>query len=240
MSKIDDKYRELGGEDSFLGRPEREECACPDGVGRYRQFKLGSIHWHPHTGAHETHGAIRNKWAIMGFELSLLGYPTSDERGVTETELFELVGQGGDAAAASRSVNRCSEFQGGRVFCWSPDTHRYFTTVITKDGVRTDYEHEQGNHESRTNHANIKCRKCGHSEETTVELIVKIIGGAMPLGGFWAWVTYLLAGTGFALPIVIALITGGVGILVFKDEIVQWIVNRGYKCPKCGAVDWEA
>jgi len=86
----------------------------------------------------------------------------------------------------------------------------------------------------------IKCSKCSHSEETTLGFFVKIIGGAMPLGGFYAWVTYLLAGTGFALPIVTSLITGGVGILFFKDEIVQWIVNRGYECPNCGAVKWEA
>ena len=86
----------------------------------------------------------------------------------------------------------------------------------------------------------IKCGKCGHSEKVTVELFVKIIGSAMVGGGFWAWVAYLFAGTGFALPIVIAIITGGVGVLVFKDEIVQWIVNRGYKCPKCGSVKWEA
>ena len=85
----------------------------------------------------------------------------------------------------------------------------------------------------------IHCGNCGHSYKATVELIVKIIGGAMPIGGFWAWVSYLLAGTGLALPIVIALITGGVAILVFKDEIVQWIVNRGYKCCKCGGVDWK-
>ena len=87
---------------------------------------------------------------------------------------------------------------------------------------------------------NIKCSKCGHSEKTTVELIIKIIGGALPIGGFWAWVTYLLAGTGLALPIVIAMIIGGTAMLVFKDQIVQWIINRGYKCPKCGAVKWEA
>ena len=85
----------------------------------------------------------------------------------------------------------------------------------------------------------IKCGKCGHSEETNVAWFVKIISGAMPIGGFWAWVTYLFAGTGFALPIVITIITGGVGVLVFKDEIVQWIVNRGYECPKCGSVKWS-
>ena len=86
----------------------------------------------------------------------------------------------------------------------------------------------------------IKCGKCGYSEKATVGLIVKIIGGALPLGGFWAWVAYLFAGTGLALPIVISIITGGVAMLVFKDEITQWIVNRGYKCPKCGAVDWNS
>lgn len=238
MSEIEDKYNALGGEQSFLGRPEHEERACPDGVGRYRQFKLGSIHWHSDTGAHETHGAIRNKWAAMRFERSLLGYPISDERAVTESELVELLGPGRDLASAALSVNRCSEFQGGCIFCWSPDHHHYFTTVIAADGSRTDEEHRK--HHKHRKRLDITCRKCGHSEQTTVELIVKIVGGAMPVGGFWAWVAYLLAGTGFALEIVIALITGGIAILVFKDQIVQWIVNRGYKCPKCGAVDWEA
>jgi hypothetical protein len=85
----------------------------------------------------------------------------------------------------------------------------------------------------------IKCRKCGHTEQTTIDLFVKIIGGAMPIGGFWAWVAYFFAGTGFALEIVVAIITGGVALLVFRDEIVQWIVNRGYKCQNCEAIDWE-
>ena len=86
----------------------------------------------------------------------------------------------------------------------------------------------------------IKCKGCGHSEKATVELFVKIIGGVLPGGGFAAWVTYFFAGTGFAMPIVIAMIGGGTGMLVFKDEIVEWIVNRGHKCPKCGKVRWEA
>lgn len=85
----------------------------------------------------------------------------------------------------------------------------------------------------------IKCGMCGHSESATVELFVKIIGGAMPIGGFWAWTAYLFAGTGFALEIVVAIIAGGVAMLVFKDEIVRWIVNRGYKCSKCSAIQWE-
>lgn len=55
----------------------------------------------------------------------------------------------------------------------------------------------------------IRCRTCGHSEKTSLGFFVKLIGGAMPIGGFWAWVAYIFAGTGFALPIVIAIITGG-------------------------------
>ena len=86
----------------------------------------------------------------------------------------------------------------------------------------------------------IKCCKCGHSEKTNVAFFVKLIGGAMPLGGFWAWTAYIFAGTGFALPIVIAIITGGVGLLAFKDQVVEWVVNRGHKCPKCGGGKWEA
>lgn len=86
----------------------------------------------------------------------------------------------------------------------------------------------------------IKCKNCGHQETADKELFVKIIGGAMPIGGFWAWRTYLFAGTGFALQIVFAIIVGGVAILVFKDEIVSWLVNKNYKCPKCNAVDWES
>lgn len=85
----------------------------------------------------------------------------------------------------------------------------------------------------------IKCGQCRYEEKATVELFVKIIGGALPFGGFAAWVTYLFAGTGFAIEIVIAIITGGIAMLIFKDQIVEWIVNRGYKCPRCGSVNWK-
>ncbi len=84
----------------------------------------------------------------------------------------------------------------------------------------------------------IWCNSCGYSEETNKELFVKIIGAAMPVGGFWAWVTFFFAGSGFALPICIAIVTGGVGILVYKDQIVKWVSNR-YNCPKCNAKSWE-
>ena len=85
----------------------------------------------------------------------------------------------------------------------------------------------------------IRCKKCSHSEETNIDFFVKVIGGTAPVGGFWAWVTYFFAGTGFAAAICTAMVVGGVGLLVFKNEVVEFISNK-YACPKCGAHAWEA
>lgn len=52
-------------------------------------------------------------------------------------------------------------------------------------------------------------------------------------GGFWAWVTYFFAGTRFALPICIAIVTGGVAMLV------AWI-SKKYDCPVCKNNQWIA
>ena len=86
----------------------------------------------------------------------------------------------------------------------------------------------------------IKCRNCGHTEETNLDLFVKIIGSAIPITGYWAWITYLFAGTGFAMGIVVAIIAGGTAMLAYKDEIVNWIINQNYKCVDCGVVNWKA
>lgn len=93
------KYNQLGACQGFLGRPNTAELTTPDKRGRYNHFQWGSIYWTPETGAHEVHGAIRDKWAAMGWERSFLGYPTSDE----------LQGANG---------LRYSKFQGGQI-CWT-------------------------------------------------------------------------------------------------------------------------
>ena len=43
--------------------------------GCYQNFQGGAISWTSATGAWETYGAIRSRWAAMGFENSALGYP---------------------------------------------------------------------------------------------------------------------------------------------------------------------
>lgn len=86
----------------------------------------------------------------------------------------------------------------------------------------------------------IRCTSCGYREEVNTRLFIRIIGGVMPFGGYWAWVTYFFAGTGFAMPIVIAIMAGGVALLVFQNEITTCICNQQYKCEHCGKHDWKA
>jgi hypothetical protein len=102
-SPIDEKYLALGGGASFLGQPEIGERITPDGIGRFRHFQGGSIYWHPDTGAHEVHGAIRGKWTELGWEKGFLGYPVTDELTTPD------------------GAGRFNHFQGGSIY-WHPNT----------------------------------------------------------------------------------------------------------------------
>jgi hypothetical protein len=73
------EWSAIGWEKSPLGYPVTDETTTPDGIGRYNHFQSGSVYWTPYTGAHEVHGSIRAQWSSMGWELSSLGYPLSDE-----------------------------------------------------------------------------------------------------------------------------------------------------------------
>jgi uncharacterized protein with LGFP repeats len=113
------KYRELAGPLGVLGKPNADMAAtsCTDkqsSGGQFNQFDNGSIHWSPHTGAHATTGSIRSKWASMGWECSVLGFPTSD-----------------DAAASCRGA-RFTFFEGGAIH-WSPQTGAHATVGPIRD-----------------------------------------------------------------------------------------------------------
>ena len=86
----------------------------------------------------------------------------------------------------------------------------------------------------------IRCKNCGHTEEVNLALFTKIIGGAVSGFGFWAWVTFLFAGTGFAPPICIAIVMGGAAIAAFSEQITKWITTKDYRCEKCKSSKWEA
>ncbi|MCB0211876.1 MAG: hypothetical protein KDJ52_21225 [Anaerolineae bacterium] len=96
------KYQELGGESGFLGPSLRGELVAHDKIGRYQMYLGGTIYYHPHSGAHEVHGAIRAKYESIGAEASPLGYPTTDESKTPD-------GKG-----------RYNHFQNGSIY-WTPE-----------------------------------------------------------------------------------------------------------------------
>lgn len=75
---IRNKWRELGGDNSFLRYPRSDELPAANG-GRMSEFEGGDIFWHPSHGAHAVYGRIREEWIRNGRESGRCGYPTSDE-----------------------------------------------------------------------------------------------------------------------------------------------------------------
>lgn len=110
---ISAKYAELGGAGGILGATSGAVADCMDGFGFYRHFRNGSIFWHPAAGAHEVHGAIRAKWAALGWERSVLGYPTSDQ----------IPGSDADQRGAYNT------FQGGAIHWYPPGFGGLLTAV---------------------------------------------------------------------------------------------------------------
>ena len=71
------RWAALGGAAGVLGAPTATEV-CDWTVGNvncYQNFQNGAISWTPATGAWETHGDIRARWRVVGFERGPLGYP---------------------------------------------------------------------------------------------------------------------------------------------------------------------
>ncbi|HEU0101327.1 MAG TPA: hypothetical protein VFR07_03330 [Mycobacteriales bacterium] len=117
---IGEHWRALGGADGVLGMPTSGELRTPYRDGRYTTFQRGAIYWTAGTGAHEVHGAVRDRWGALGWENGLLGFPTSDR-----------------IALAGGSFGR---FEGGQIY-QSPATgaHEVHGLIFQAWG-RTGYE----------------------------------------------------------------------------------------------------
>ena len=69
------RWQALGFENGVLGYPVTPPvCGTKDG-GCYQNFQSGAISWTPATGSWETYGDLRSRWAALGFEAGVLGYP---------------------------------------------------------------------------------------------------------------------------------------------------------------------
>ena len=77
-----------------FGYPITDELPTGDRRGMFNHFRAlqlpnhpdGSIFWSRNSGAHAIYGAIRARWAALGWERSRLGFPTSDEHAVQGTD----------------------------------------------------------------------------------------------------------------------------------------------------------
>jgi len=76
---IRDAWASMGFERSGLGYPTSGVvCGLRDG-GCYQNFQGGAILWSPVTGAQPSVGAIRLRYASLGYENSFLGYPVTGD-----------------------------------------------------------------------------------------------------------------------------------------------------------------
>lgn len=107
------RFVELGSVTSYLGFPLTDETPTPGRTAAYNHFDGGSLYWTPGTGARSVYGAIRAKWASLGWERGFLGFPVSDEVGVV--------------------AGRASQFQGGNVY-WSATTgaHEVHGAILSR------------------------------------------------------------------------------------------------------------
>jgi hypothetical protein len=99
-------WSRMGWENSLLGFPVTNELRTPNKPGAFNHFQgpygpyePGSIYWSPSTGAHPVYGAIKARWASLGWENSRLGFPVTGE--------YDVPG------------GRRSDFQGGSI-TWTP------------------------------------------------------------------------------------------------------------------------
>ncbi|NIZ91501.1 N-acetylmuramoyl-L-alanine amidase [Kineococcus rubinsiae] len=95
---IRSKWAASGWERGSLGFPVTGDS--PARGGFYTHFQGGSIYWSAKTGAHLTRGAIRDRWAALGWEGGL-GFPLTDD------------------TATPNGKGWFTHFQGGSIY-WSP------------------------------------------------------------------------------------------------------------------------
>ena len=59
--------------------------------------------------------------------------------------------------------------------------------------------------------------------EVSVSFFFKVLGGALSGFGFYAWVSFLFAGTGFAMGICLGIVLLGAGIAAYAKELEAFV-----------------
>ncbi|MGN6406661.1 LGFP repeat-containing protein, partial [Sinomonas sp.] len=72
------RWGQLGFEGGSLGYPVSNVIGGLRNGGTFQNYEGGAIIWSSATGAHESVGPIRDRWAQLGFEGGIMGYPVSN------------------------------------------------------------------------------------------------------------------------------------------------------------------
>lgn len=98
------------------GYPITDEVRTPDGQGAFTVFsRSASIYWSPATGAHVVKSGIRDKWAALGYEAGVAGYPVTDEKVTPD------------------GAGRYNDFSKGVSIYWSPTSGAHAVDARTRD-----------------------------------------------------------------------------------------------------------
>lgn len=79
-----------------LGEPVTDERTCPDGVGKNRVYQGGNsiVYWTPKTPAAAVSGENLKKYAQIGYEKSILGYPITNEVKIRDEGTYQRFQKG--------------------------------------------------------------------------------------------------------------------------------------------------
>lgn len=79
-----------------LGKPVTDERTCPDGVGKNRVYQDGKtvVYWTPQTPAAAVGGENLKKYAQIGYEKSVLGYPITSEVKIRDAGTYQRFQRG--------------------------------------------------------------------------------------------------------------------------------------------------
>jgi hypothetical protein len=99
---VADAWARLGGATGFVALPNADQQVSAGG-GSLASFDGADITWSNATGAHEIHGAIRDRWHALGGVA--FGYPTTDESPLTNS--------------AGAEIGRTNGFPNGAGLYWS-------------------------------------------------------------------------------------------------------------------------
>lgn len=79
-----------------LGKPVTDERTCPDGVGKNRVYQDGKtiVYWTPQTPAAAVTGKNLERYAQIGYEKSVLGYPITSEVKIRDEGTYQRFQKG--------------------------------------------------------------------------------------------------------------------------------------------------